>query len=539
MEDNDATNDGTSNVSDADVSVSLDAAATAAATEDHDDDDSFGSTIQTHGTWRCDDDQDEDDDTEGKDDVPWRGCVCGIIHPRPLPVFWMQCDGPCQSWYNVASACVNGWTRNDAQQRHWMCPTCHKDDKDLAEYPALSSSSSSSRSWFASVACRLPGEVWFRILKYTARPTHRAAVVMQQLAPLCQAAHFALASTPRADPLWNLILREDYCLPYHAQPHQHQEKEDPLDTAPKAVQTTTITTTAETTIRRSSRRKRRLPPRCADRNVECFVPWNHSSSSSNNNNTNNKKCMHVRHPRSRVRREHLLLLQRTEDAYHAVEALANPSPPSSPSSSSSSSSSSVAPTPQRLSASRLRQVLQRYAPLDVDRPSPRTGRTMLQVVCAADVSEHVAVRCATLLLTPQQQSQMTQPHTTMHQPPPFFVPADPNTYTRSEHPWADRPALHFCVSRLMPRLIETVLYQGRGANPTAVARGKFCLTFDTTQCVQGEFTPLQLARAIQRAEITNATATHKKVVVPPYWAHKLNECIQILQTAERNTRKNN
>ena len=47
-----------------------------------------------------------DDDCEGDDDEnPWLGCVCGKTHPRPIKVFWVQCE-ICEAWYNVAEECL-------------------------------------------------------------------------------------------------------------------------------------------------------------------------------------------------------------------------------------------------------------------------------------------------------------------------------------------------------------------------------------------------------------------------------------------------
>ena len=72
-------------------------------------------------------DNDNDDNQQWKDgngeDDPWLGCVCGQTHPRPIKVFWVQCEG-CDAWYNVAEECV-GFDADAAEDLdEWRCWAC-------------------------------------------------------------------------------------------------------------------------------------------------------------------------------------------------------------------------------------------------------------------------------------------------------------------------------------------------------------------------------------------------------------------------------
>ena len=65
-----------------------------------------------------------DDDCEGDDDEnPWLGCVCGKTHPRPIKVFWVQCE-ICEAWYNVAEECVGFDGRTAEKMDKWCCWAC-------------------------------------------------------------------------------------------------------------------------------------------------------------------------------------------------------------------------------------------------------------------------------------------------------------------------------------------------------------------------------------------------------------------------------
>ena len=64
------------------------------------------------------------DDCEGDDDEnPWLGCVCGKTHPRPIKVFWVQCE-ICEAWYNVAEECVGFDGRTAEKMDKWCCWAC-------------------------------------------------------------------------------------------------------------------------------------------------------------------------------------------------------------------------------------------------------------------------------------------------------------------------------------------------------------------------------------------------------------------------------
>lgn len=62
----------------------------------------------------------------------WMGCVCGVVHDKTVPVFWIQCDY-CQSWYNVSPQCVS-FDENDAQDLpSWTCWGCPSFDSSQSE----------------------------------------------------------------------------------------------------------------------------------------------------------------------------------------------------------------------------------------------------------------------------------------------------------------------------------------------------------------------------------------------------------------------
>ena len=54
----------------------------------------------------------------------------------------------------------------------------------------------------------LPGDILFAILQFAALPTHRTAIVCQQLAPLCQDSYSTLLPLDKS-PMWDLILKQD------------------------------------------------------------------------------------------------------------------------------------------------------------------------------------------------------------------------------------------------------------------------------------------------------------------------------------------
>ena len=61
------------------------------------------------------------------DDNPWSGCVCGIIHELPIPVFWIQCD-QCDAWFNVWESCVGVSEEGAAHLSRFLCWSCHPPD---------------------------------------------------------------------------------------------------------------------------------------------------------------------------------------------------------------------------------------------------------------------------------------------------------------------------------------------------------------------------------------------------------------------------
>lgn len=183
------------------------------------------------------------------------------------------------------------------------------------------------------------------------------------------------------------------------------------------------------------------------------------------------------------------MLNRTDDMYDHLERMADP-----PNNESN----------QRLTLSRLRSALEVHAPVSVDRRSPFTQRTLLQVVCSGEVPEAQLVNCVKFLLHHEN--------------------ADPNILATHEHPYADRPTLYFAIARAMPKLV-TVLLQA-GASVHTRVQGAFRLTFDPTSTIAGNFTPLEYAREIFCVEVEE-----RQIVVPPYWVTQLRSCIRILECA--------
>mmetsp|Transcript_25700 Transcript_25700/g.39822 ORF Transcript_25700/g.39822 Transcript_25700/m.39822 type:complete len:1457 (+) Transcript_25700:106-4476(+) len=80
------------------------------------------------------------DEASNDEDEPCFGCICGIAHPPPIEVFWIQCDG-CQAWYNVASVCVGFGEKAANNLATWNCWACKltgsraKQDKVVLEVP--------------------------------------------------------------------------------------------------------------------------------------------------------------------------------------------------------------------------------------------------------------------------------------------------------------------------------------------------------------------------------------------------------------------
>lgn len=55
---------------------------------------------------------------------------------------------------------------------------------------------------------KLPDAVLFQVVTFVAPPTHRAAVLCHQMAPLSRDASQAILT--KGDALWEIVLREDY-----------------------------------------------------------------------------------------------------------------------------------------------------------------------------------------------------------------------------------------------------------------------------------------------------------------------------------------
>jgi hypothetical protein len=169
-------------IKDLSAELSLHAEAEAEAEDGQDDNDSTTSSVDLdQGPW-------EGDDDDGGN-LPWRGCICGEIHARPKPVFWIRCDGACRSWYNVALDCV-GFDAKHAEHASWCCPSC-----------------STNIPLALSLLLDLPDALVYHILNFLARPRERAACLSLQIAPLCSQTWHAVQHEPWSG-LWTLLLQE-------------------------------------------------------------------------------------------------------------------------------------------------------------------------------------------------------------------------------------------------------------------------------------------------------------------------------------------
>lgn len=387
------------------------------------DEDSVQSLRASHGKW------------DGNEDVPYHGCVCGETHARPIAVFWIQCEGPCQAWFNVTPSCVNGLTLEEAEKTVWQCNHCTDYFKEHRSFQTF---------------VDLPPDLHFRILEFAAKRTYRAAVLQTQIAPVCRAArHFVKGDKSKG--LWELILHRDY---YLSQPSKKMMSESP--------------------IRR----------RCSKRRRKCS--YSHSSAELQS------------HPRFLVQEEHLQLLSQIEEAYVAVESLADPL--------NGHPLLKSQTNYMLLTLQRLRRIITGHQPLDLNRPSNASGRTFLQVCCAAEANEAVIVRCVRYLI---EQG------------------ADPNVFSVKEEPYANRPTLYFAISRAMPHLVEVLI--DAKASLTVQVSGAIQLTFDTSKSLSGTFTPLEYAREMKRAELVNSATTTEATAVPPYWVSKMSACVRVLE----------
>lgn len=117
----------------------------------------------------------------------WKGCVCGVTHSSPTPVFWICCDGPCNDWYNVSPTCIGMSETKAEASAVWRCRQC------------------------ATNPCRfleLSPALLYKIVQYVAPPTRRACVLSYQLASICTAMDYSIHV--KQPELWYLVLREEY-----------------------------------------------------------------------------------------------------------------------------------------------------------------------------------------------------------------------------------------------------------------------------------------------------------------------------------------
>ena len=175
---------------------------------------------------------------------------------------------------------------------------------------------------------------------------------------------------------------------------------------------------------------------------------------------------------------------------------------------------------QQVTTSRSQRIL-------INRRSP-LGRTFLHACCAADyVDERVVVRCVRDLLRPSGGDDDME-----------GCRADPNVFTSEEYPYADRPALFFAISRVMPSVVQELI--NAGASLTVRVSGMFRLVSNPRQSFSGTFTPLEFACRLQQVEarmpystkVQEERSSKKGSGLPPYWMRKLSKCIEILRKEE-------
>lgn len=173
------------------------------------------------GVQELGDETSEDDDSVAEsqgyyegDSEDWRGCVCGKIHPRPETVFWIQCDGSCQCWFNVSEQCV-GFDQTQAESlQSWLCLNCKNKLSTISSFGLLLS---------------FPDVLMYHILKFCAPSRDRASVLCEQISPLCSTTRHAVHKWTG---LWTLILKEEYdtskldkeCLTWNSSPKQRSSK---------------------------------------------------------------------------------------------------------------------------------------------------------------------------------------------------------------------------------------------------------------------------------------------------------------------------
>lgn len=353
-----------------------------------DDDSSESSVTNTKGYWEGERHQ-------------WNGCSCGQIHQRPLQVFWIQCDGFCQGWYNVSPQCV-GFINRDAEMiSEWICSNCTKHIN-----PSL------------RCLLHLPEPLLYHILGFIA-PGVEKVRVLSQLSLLSSATKNAVCNNPWKD-LWLLILERDFGV----------------------------------CSLRASKRRRRIT---------------------------------VSSPKEAVEEMYIRMCGRTDDAHLALLYTANM---------------------ELLTLKRLRRYLGNDpSKLLINRRSP-SGRTFLQVCCAAKYADERAVlRCVKELVNEYR--------------------ADPNVFANGEQPHADRPALFFAISRVMPSVLNELIQAG--ACLQIKVNGSFRMVSDPDRSFSGSYTPFEFARKLQAVE----TASQQRHL-PAYWMRKLSNCIAILSEHEGN-----
>eukprot|EP00980_Cylindrotheca_fusiformis_P023950 scaffold11242_cov106-Cylindrotheca_fusiformis.AAC.4 len=123
----------------------------------------------------------------------WNGCICGNVHPHPVEVFWIQCDGPCQAWHNVRPECV-GIDSVDAERlENWYCQVCYQKQRDSPVLCAF---------------LKLPEHLIYNILDFAASGATKVHVI-NILSVTSKFLNHTVENRPW-DGVWGILFRRDF-----------------------------------------------------------------------------------------------------------------------------------------------------------------------------------------------------------------------------------------------------------------------------------------------------------------------------------------
>ena len=286
----------------------------------------------------------------------------------------------------------------------------------------------------------LPESLLFYIVSFVAPPTHRAAVLCHQIAPLCRAAYHKIleestsssssletegvasqdesAGFSTSSLLWDAVLQEDYGV--------HEEEATQLQ---------------NTNHHRSKRR-------CSSRITQL-------------QERPRRACKRLRRsPVHRVRDAHLLIKDHTEIAFYYLTEMTNSSK-------------------QKLSKTSLVRLLEEYGPhLRINMIVSSGGLYLVEVCRARHVKEQVILKCVKELI--EERGALV------------------NLATQ-ESESSRQTALCVAAVRAMPTVVQYLLQHG--ADPSVLSSGRFRLHTQPKKTLHcRSVTPLAFAQAMHQAE---------------------------------------